>query len=135
MASNPDRRTVLIAAAGASAAAALPAFALAGEAQQSVAVFEAEEPAARTFASGRSPALAVDGDRVRFARRLFGEERPGKVLGMTRYADFLILAESAREHGYRATLEGPAPPDGAALFVWTADLVRTGFSQPPTTTS
>ena len=122
MASNPDRRTVLIAAAGASAAAALPAFVLAGEAQQSVAVFEAEEPAARTFASGRSPALAVDGDRVRFAHRLFRQQRPAKVVAMTRYADYLLLAEAAREEGYRTALAAQAPPDGAALFAWTAEL-------------
>ena len=122
MASNPDRRTVLIAAAGASAAAALPAFALAGEAQQSVAVFEAEEPAARTFASGRSPALAVDGDRVRFAHRLFRQQRPAKVVAMTRYADYLLLVEAAREEGYRTALAAQAPPDGAALFAWTAEL-------------
>ena len=134
---NPDRRTLLIASASLAAAGLLAPIAAAAQrlTDGSVVVFEADEPAARAFAGDHGAALAVDGDRVRFARRLFGEERPGKVLGMTRYADFLILAESAREHGYRATLEGPAPPDGAALFVWTADLERTGFSQPPTTTS
>ncbi len=122
MAGHPDRRTVLVAAAGASAAAALPALALAGEALQSVAVFEAEEPAARAFASGRSPALALDGDRVRFARSLFRQQRPARVVGMTRYADYLLLAEAAREEGYRTALAAQAPPDGAALFAWTADL-------------
>ena len=134
---GPDRRTLLIASASLVTASALAPVAAAAErlAGGAVMVFEADEPEARAFARGHGAALAVDGDRVRFARRLFGEARPAKVLGMTRYADFLILAESAREHGYRATLEGPAPPDGAALFVWTADLERTGFSQPPTTTS
>ena len=40
---------------------------------------------------------------------------------MTPYSDFLLLAETAREEGYRTALAGQAPPDGAALFVWTAE--------------
>ena len=119
----PDRRTVLIASVAIAAAAAPPglAQALRSLGEGSVAVFEADEPAARAFARRRPARLAIDGDRVRFARRLFQDERPLKVVAMTRYADFLLLAESAREAGYRATLAGPAPPDGAALFVWTAE--------------
>ncbi|HEY5410099.1 MAG TPA: hypothetical protein VIJ94_05165 [Caulobacteraceae bacterium] len=117
-----DRRALLVAASALTAAAAMPSFAAAGRlAGGAVAVFEAEERSARTFVRGRGAPLAIDGDRIRFARRLFGEQRPSKVVGVTRYADFLMLAESAREHGYRATLEGRAPPDGAALFVWTAE--------------
>ena len=119
---DPDRRTVLVAAGALAAAAAAPSLAAAGQLTGgAVAVFESDEPAARAFARGRGAALAIDGDRIRFGRRLFGEQRPGKVVGMTRYADFLILAETAREHGYRAALAGQAPPDGAALFVWTAE--------------
>ena len=110
-----NRRTVLIAAAGATAVAALPAFAQAAEAP--VAVFEAEEPAARAFARGRTPALAIDGDRIRFARALFREQRPAKIVAMTRYADYLLLAEAAREDGYRTTLVDQAD----ALFTWTAE--------------
>ena len=120
----PSRRTVLVAAAGAAAAASAPALA-AAEGARAIVVFEAEEPAARSFvqarvARGDTPA-AVDGDRIRFARRLFREERPAKVLGMTRYADFLLLADTAREEGYRTALIDQAPPDGAALFLWTAE--------------
>ena len=112
-----NRRTVLIAAAGAAAVAALPALAQAAEA--SVAVFEADEPAARAFAKGRIPALAIDGDRVRFARALFREQRPARVLAMTRYADYLILSEAAREDGYRTQLVSQAD----TLFAWTAERV------------
>ena len=120
---EPHRRTVLVAAGALAAAAAAPSLAAAGQlAGGAVAVFEADEPAASAFARSRGAALAVNGDRIRFARRLFGEQRPRKVVGMTRYADFLMLAESAREHGYRTALAGQAPPDGAALFVWTAEL-------------
>ena len=111
-----NRRSVLIATAGALAAAALPAFALAAEATP-VAVFEADEPAARAFRLGRSPAFAVDGDRVRFARALFREQRPAKVLAMTRYADYLLLTEAAREDGYRIALVSQAD----TLFTWTAE--------------
>lgn len=113
-----NRRTVLIAAA---AAAALPAFALAAEQTDAVTVFEADEPAARAFARSRTARLAVDGDRVRFGRKLFREARPAKVVAMTRYADYLVLAESAREEGYRTALIDPASPKSPALFTWTAE--------------
>lgn len=120
---HPDRRTVLIAAAAIVTAGAAPALAQAGRSlgEDSVAVFEADQPAARAFARSLPARLAIDGDRVRFARRLFHDERPLKVVGMTRYADFLLLAESAREEGYRTTLAGPAPLEGTALFVWTSE--------------
>ena len=123
---HASRRTVLVAAAGAAAGAAAPALARAAQDLEAVAVFEADEPNARAFAQGRAArglaALAVDGDRVRFARQLFGAMRPPRVVAMTRYADYLLLAESAREEGYRTALAGQAPPNGAALFAWTAEL-------------
>ena len=111
-----SRRTVLIAAADAAAAAALPALAEAAEG--TVAVFEADEPAARAFGRSRARSFAVDGDRVRFARVLFIDLRPPRVVAVTRYADYLILAEAAREHGY---LAAPAGKPGNALFAWTAE--------------
>lgn len=119
----PDRRTLLVASAALAAASVLPPVAAAAEhlTRGSVSVFEPDDPAARAFARDRGAALAVEGDRIRFARRLFGEQRPTKVVGMTRYADFLMLADSAREHGYRATLGTPGAPGGGALFVWTAE--------------
>ncbi len=134
-AAHPDRRTLLIASASVAATSVLAPVADAVDrvASGAIVVFEADEPAARAFARGRGDALAMDGDRIRFARWLFGETRPRKVLGMTRYADFVILAESAREYGYRATLEGPVPPAGAALFVWAAELKRTDLKGPTTT--
>jgi hypothetical protein len=120
-----NRRTVLIAAATAASAAMAPALARAAAriGAGSVAVFEADEPAARAFADARSAKgaapLAVDGDRIRFARRLFGEARPQQVVAMTRYADFLLLSEAAREDGYRTRLVEDA--SAGPLFVWTAD--------------
>ena len=116
---DPDRRTVLIAAAATTAALALPALAQAGPG--AIAIFEADEASARAFARRARERLAIDGDRIRFARRLFASRRPEKVVAMTRYADYLMLSESAREHGYRTALAARTPPDGAALFAWTAE--------------
>ena len=120
---HASRRTVLIAAATAAAAASTPALARGAGAPEGaeIALFDAEEPAARAFAGSRPARLAVEGDRIRFGRRLFRDQRPAKVVAMTRYSDFLLLAETAREEGYRTALAGQAPPDGAALFVWTAE--------------
>ena len=111
-----SRRTVLVAVAAATALA--PLAGIAGG-TGTLAVFEADEPVARDFAARLPARMAVDGDRVRFARRVFGQLRPGRVVGMTRYADYLLLADAAREEGYRVTL-GKPPQD--PLIVWTASL-------------
>ena len=113
-----SRRTILIAAAGAAAAGVLPALAVTSPDLDTVVVFEADEASARAFATQRNPRLAVHGDRIRFARRLFLDMRPARVLAMTRYADYLLLADAAREHGYRTSLGGTA---GGVLFGWTAE--------------
>lgn len=66
-------------------------------------------PAAREFAEiarsdGRS-VLALEGDRIRFARELF-EGRPMVVRGVSRQADALLMEEVATEAGYmRAGME------------------------------
>ena len=70
--------------------------------------------AASAASAALAPALARAAEKI-------GAARPEQVVAMTRYADFLLLSETAREHGYRARLIDQAPPDGAALFVWTAD--------------
>lgn len=44
--------------------------------------------------------IAVEGDRIRFARRLFAQA-PQEIRGVTRYADFLLLSGAAAELGYR----------------------------------
>lgn len=46
--------------------------------------------------------LAIDGDRIRFARAVF-DRRPSLVIGASRYADRLLIEEVGREAGY-----GPA---------------------------
>jgi hypothetical protein len=66
-------------------------------------------PAGRRFAAaargqGRE-VLALEGDRIRFARRLFAQT-PLLVRGVTRQADALLMEEVAAEAGYmRAALE------------------------------
>jgi hypothetical protein len=45
--------------------------------------------------------LAITGDRVRFAREVFGPGAPEVVAGVTTYADFIVLTGCAAEAGYR----------------------------------
>ncbi len=62
------------------------------------------EFAALARAEGRAP-LALDGDRIRFARELFAS-RPLLVRGVTRQADAVLLEDVAEEAGYsRVALE------------------------------
>ena len=51
--------------------------------------------------------LAIEGDRIRFARTVL-ERRPALVAGVSRHADALMIEEVAREAGYGAvaTLHG-----------------------------
>src|SRR5690606_18911962 len=44
-------------------------------------------------------ALAIEGDRIRFARAVFAR-RPSLVLGVSRPADALLIEEVGREAGY-----------------------------------
>ena len=111
-----SRRTVLTAVAAATALAPLAGMA-GGTA--TLAVFQADEAVARDLAARWPARMAIDGDRVRFARRVFGELRPGRVVGLTRYADYLLLADAAREQGYRVML---GKPPRESLVVWTASL-------------
>lgn len=43
--------------------------------------------------------LAIEGDRIRFARAVF-ERRPSLVIGVSRHADALLIEEVGREAGY-----------------------------------
>lgn len=115
----PHRRDVLGATAALAAAAVTPPAlaAAAGVLPSPVTLFDPE-----AFASGPASALAIEGDRIRFARSLFRERRPRRLTAMTRYADFLLLAECAGEEGYRTRLLGRAPaPQGGELFLWSAE--------------
>lgn len=52
-------------------------------------------------------ALAIEGDRVRFAREVFAR-RPSLVVGVSRPADALLIEEVGREAGYVPVREGTA---------------------------
>jgi hypothetical protein len=58
-------------------------------------------------------ALPIEGDRIRFARKLF-ERRPSLVIGLSRHADALLIAEVGQESGYR----GVAAPAALGANGW-----------------
>jgi hypothetical protein len=122
---GPNRRSVLGAAvvmAGAATAPAAVAKAAAGP--PSLTLFDPAEPAARAFAAARGgERLAIEGDRIRLARRLFARDAPARLTVVGRHADLILLAEAAWEHGYRPVSSGPFPAmDGReGMFILTAE--------------
>lgn len=71
---------------------------------EAVLLHDAELPAGRKFAAaGRSAGarvLAIEGDRIRFARQIFAA-RPAYVQGVSRQADAVLIEDVGREFGYR----------------------------------
>jgi hypothetical protein len=67
-------------------------------------IAEARRLAAHAAGSA-SRTLAITGDRVRFARDLFGSSAPEVIGGLTSYADFIVLTGCAAEAGYRLISE------------------------------
>jgi hypothetical protein len=55
--------------------------------------------AGQRFAGAGGGSRAIEGDRIRFAREVFGA-RPGLVAGVSRQADFVLIADVAAEMGY-----------------------------------
>lgn len=93
------RRGVLGAALAVPAATALPRMASA-RAGQAVLLHDASLEAGRRFAEAYGgEALAIEGDRIRFARAVF-EQGPAFVVGISRPADALLIEEVGREAGY-----------------------------------
>jgi hypothetical protein len=119
---RPNRRTVLAAAATLAGAAAAPA-AVAKAADPPLTLFDPDEPAARAFAAFQGGRIVpIKGDRIRLARRVFAKDAPGRLTVIARHADQLLLAEAAREHGYRTVDLDPFPAlDGrGGMFIWAA---------------
>lgn len=120
---RPNRRTVL-AAASALAGAATARGGLAKAAESSpLTLYDPHEPAARTFAvSQGGRAIPIEGDRIRLARRLFATAAPDRLTVIARHADQLLLAEAAREQGYRPAALDPFPAvDGrCGMFICVA---------------
>jgi hypothetical protein len=80
----------------------------------------------RRFAeAGRSAGakvLAIEGDRIRFAREVFAT-RPAYVAGLSRQADLVLIEDVARELGYRRE----ALCASGAILEWR--FVPTSFSR------
>ena len=77
---------------------------------KAVLLHDAALQAGRRFAAAsRGQSVAVEGDRVRFMRAVLAAA-PALVAGVTRHADQFLLADIAREHGYRpvATIDARA---------------------------
>ena len=81
--------------------------------ERSVLLHDPALAAGRRFAGAGSArggdVRAIDGDRIRFAREVLAD-RPALIAGVSRHADFILIADAAREAGYRpaATIYGRA---------------------------
>ena len=106
------RRGVLAGALAVPAMAGLPRVAVA-RAGKAVLLHDPSLAAGRRFAEAYGgEAIAIEGDRIRFARGVF-EQRPAFVVGISRPADALLIEEVAREAGY-------VPVDDASVREMTA---------------
>ena len=114
---RPNRRTVL--AAG--ALTAIAASVKAADAERSLTLFDPGEPSAQAFAKSQGgKTVAITGDRIRLARRVFAKNAPHRLTVIGRHADVLLLTEAAREAGYRPTSQDPFPTVDGGLFIWSA---------------
>lgn len=82
--------------------------------------------AGRRFAQAHlGEALAIEGDRIRFARGVFAK-RPAFVVGVSRPADALLIEDVGREAGYapvddrtvRELTEAAQPLDRGLVLGW-----------------
>ena len=106
------RRGVLAGALAAPAVAGLPRVASA-RVGKALLLHDPSLEAGRRFAQAYpGEALAIEGDRIRFARAVFAQ-RPAFVVGVSRPADALLIEEVGREAGY-------APADDAKVRELTA---------------
>ena len=93
------RREAVLGALAVPAVAGLPKAALA-RGTGAVLLHDPALAAARHLAAMHGgEALAIEGDRIRFARAVF-ERRPSLVVGVSRPADALLIEDVGREAGY-----------------------------------
>lgn len=97
------RRSVVAGALALPMAARASGFTL-GARSGAVLLHDPALEAGRNFAeAGRSAGakvMAIEGDRIRFAREVFAA-RPAYVVGLSRQADAVLIEDVAREFGYR----------------------------------
>jgi hypothetical protein len=93
------RREAMLAALAVPAVAGMPELA-AARPNRAVLVHDPSLEAGRRLAQAYGgEVLPIEGDRVRFARAVFGKH-PAFVVGVTRPADALLIDEVGREAGY-----------------------------------
>jgi hypothetical protein len=119
------RREALMGALAVPAVAGLPRAASA-RAGKAVLVHDPSLAAGRRFAAAYpGETLAIEGDRIRFARRVF-EQRPEFVVGVSRPADALLIEEVGHEAGYvladdetvREMIAAAQPLDRGVVLGW-----------------
>jgi hypothetical protein len=64
--------------------------------------------------AGGAKVIAIEGDRIRFARTIF-ESAPALVIGVSRSADAMLINDVGREAGYASV---PLPAALAGRFSW-----------------
>lgn len=99
------RRGVLAGALAVPAVAGLPTMAWARSGKAVLLHDPSLEAGRRAAALHGGEALAIAGDRIRFARAVF-ERRPALVVGVSRHADALLIEEVGREAGYELVESG-----------------------------
>jgi hypothetical protein len=95
------RRETLLAALAVPAVAGMPKLAAARTGGTVLLHDPTLEEARRAVEAHGGEALAIEGDRIRFARTVF-DRRPSLVLGVSRQADAVLIEEVGREAGYVA---------------------------------
>ena len=115
------RRQAVLGALAVPAAAGLPRAAFA-RGTGAVLLHDPALAAARRLAAMHGgEALAIEGDRIRFARAVF-ERRPSLVLGVSRPADALLIEDVGSEAGY-----APADGDRVREMINTAQPLDRGL--------
>ena len=79
-----------------------------------VLLYDPSLEAGRRFAASNEASVAIEGDRIRFARALF-QRAPALVVGVSRSADAALIEDVGREAGYTPAAV-PAPLAGK--FAW-----------------
>ena len=102
---SATRREALLGALAVPAAAGMPRVALA-KGEGAILLHDPDLLAGRRLAQAHgSEALAIEGDRIRFARAVFARQ-PSLVIGISRPADALLIEDVGREAGYVPVDEG-----------------------------
>jgi len=96
---STTRRQTLVGAVVVPTLAGLPRFAWA-YGDKALAVYDSDLVAGRQLAEVHGgDVLAIEGDRIRFARAVF-ERKPSLVVGVSRPADALLIEDVGREAGF-----------------------------------